>query len=53
MIVVLICKQSLRQLQQGILPPKEYAMLNAIAWRPLFRRNLMFLSKLDLSEAVP
>ena len=47
-IIVLICKQSLRQLKQGILPPKEQKMF--ITWKPLLRRN--FLIKLDLSEAI-
>ena len=40
-------KQSLWQLEQCILPPK-----NAITWRLLIRKRKTFLSDLDLSEAI-
>ena len=47
-IVILTCKQSLRQIITRY--PASKAIKIAITWKPLFRRTSTFLSKLDLSS---
>ena len=36
----------------AIIYPISKGIKNTITWKPLFRRNPTFLSKLDLSEAI-
>ena len=48
-IAVLICKQQLKQLEQGILPPKEQKYYNL---ETTFQKNVYYLTTFQIPVAV-
>ena len=48
-IAVLICKQQLKQLEQGILPPKEQKYYNL---ETTFQKNVCYLTTFQIPVAV-